>query len=223
MPLLDGPRIPPLSGRPARHLVVLLHGYGADGLDLIDLARMWAPRLPDALFVAPNAPERCGGLPFGYEWFPLSFRDPSEYLRGAEGAAPILNTFLDGEQDRLGLVDPVTALVGFSQGAMMALHVGLRRPGGIAGIVGYSGLLPGSERLAPERLTTEIVARPPVLLVHGEDDDVVDPAHLDTAAAALDRIGVAVEKHLRPGLGHGIDDAGLTLAGRFLERTLSGV
>ncbi|WP_407049492.1 alpha/beta hydrolase [Methyloraptor flagellatus] len=216
MTLLDGPRVAPASGRPPRSLVVLLHGYGADGLDLIDLARAWAPRLPDTAFVAPNAPERCDASAFGYQWFPLSFRDPHEYRRGAEAATPLLDAFLDGEQMRLGLDDRATALVGFSQGAMMALHVGLRRIGGVAGIVGYSGLLPG-----PETIEAEALASPPVLLVHGSADDVVDPAHLPAAVAALTRIGIAAEWHTRDRLGHGIDDVGLAIAGRFLERVLA--
>lgn len=216
MPLLDGPRLAPAYGGPAQRLVVLLHGYGADGNDLLDLGRIWARRLPTAAFVAPNAPERCAMAPVGYQWFPLTFRDPTEFWRGVNQAAPLLDAFLDDELARHGLGDEAMALVGFSQGTMMALHVGPRRRRALAGIVGFSGLLAGADRLA-----AEVRSRPPVLLVHGAEDDVVPFAYLDPAVSALAAAGLAVEHHRIEDLAHGIDDEGLDLAGRFLERVLA--
>src|SRR5476649_1454469 len=139
-PKLDGPRIEPRSGT-ARHLVVFLHGYGADGNDLIDIGRTWQGLLPDAAFVSPHAPRPCGQAPVGREWFPLTFRDPNERWVGVQAAAPGLNNFLDAELKRRNLPPQALALVGFSQGTMMALHVGLRRPVAPAAIVGYSGML----------------------------------------------------------------------------------
>src|SRR6202163_2850429 len=136
---LDGPRIPPRGGKPARQLVVFLHGYGADGNDLIALGQQWQSILPDAAFVSPNAPEACAQAPVGRQWFPLTFRDPDERWQGVIKAAPVLNAFLDAELARHSLPPERLALVGFSQGTMMALHVGLRRAAGAAGGGGYLG------------------------------------------------------------------------------------
>src|SRR5262249_38605602 len=137
---LDGPRLSPRSGQ-AKQLVVFLHGYGADGNDLIDIGRAWSNLLPDAAFVSPHAPRACGQAPMGREWFPLTFRDPDERWIGVNQAAPALETFLDAELQQHSLPPQALALVGFSQGTMMALHVGLRRSIAPAAIVGYSGLL----------------------------------------------------------------------------------
>jgi phospholipase/carboxylesterase len=212
LPKLDGPRITASEGAP-RQLVVLLHGYGADGNDLIALGQHWRTLLPEAAFVSPNAPEACAGNPFGgRQWFELTFRDPGERWRGVRHAAPALNAFLDEELARLGLTDEAMALVGFSQGTMMALHVGLRRPRPMAGIVGFSGLVAG-----PEHLAADIVSRPPVLLVHGDRDDVIPVEALAEARSVLGGVEVPVEWHVSPGLPHGIDESGLDLAGRFLK------
>ena len=213
--VLDGPRIAPLSGGPATSLVVFLHGYGADGNDLIDIGRAWAPVLPGTAFVSPHAPEPCGEAPFGRQWFPLASADPHLLRERVRAAAPALDAFLDAELFAHGLSDDRLALVGFSQGTMMALHVGPRRPGRIAGIVGYSGLLAG-----PEDLPAEMRHRPPVLLVHGAADPVIPAIALQAAAAALGDAGLAVEWHLRPGLQHGIDQQGLALGAGFLQRVL---
>ena len=213
LPKLDGPRIMPASGGAPRQLVVLLHGYGADGNDLISLGQHWRGLLPDAAFVSPHAPEPCGGNPFGgRQWFELTFRDMSERWRGVCHAAPTLNAFLDEELARHGLNDDALALVGFSQGSMMALHVGLRRPKPVAGIVSFSGLLAG-----PEHLAGDIRSRPPVLLVHGELDDLIPVEALAQARSVLGAAGVPVEWHVSPGLPHGIDGDGLELAGNFLR------
>jgi phospholipase/carboxylesterase len=212
----SGPFLPPASGGKARQLVVLLHGYGADGNDLIDLGRAFANELPDAAFLSPHAPEPFPG-PFGRQWFPLDRDDANGRWRGAVAAAPGLDRLLDAELARLGLDDAALALVGFSQGAMMALHVGPRRANRIAGILGYSGLV-----IAPERLAAEALHRPPVMLVHGEIDPVVPFAAMGQAERALKTAGFPVEAIARPGLQHGIDGVGLALGGRFLRRVLGG-
>jgi phospholipase/carboxylesterase len=216
---LDGPRIPPRSGA-AKHLVVLLHGYGADGNDLIDIGRAWANLLPDAAFVSPHAPRPCGQAPMGREWFPLTFRDPGERWSGVNMAAPALNAFLDAELKRENLPPSALALVGFSQGTMMALHVGLRRATAPAAIVGYSGLLATPEGAAPD--AAEIKGRPPVLLLHGDQDPLIPVDALFQAAQSLAALEVPTEWHISPGVGHGIDQEGLRQGGEFLARRLAG-
>src|SRR5262245_61762531 len=181
---LDGPRLEPGSG-PAEQLVVFLHGYGADGNDLIDIGRAWQQLLPEAAFVSPHAPRPCGQAPSGREWFPLTFRDPHERWNGVNAAAPILTQFLDAELGRRGLPPSALALVGFSQGTMMALHAGLRRPVAPAAIVGYSGMFVEPTAGGLDAVSNEIVARPPVLLVHGDRDDLIPPQALFHAAQAL--------------------------------------
>jgi phospholipase/carboxylesterase len=215
MSMLDGPRLMPKSG-PATHLVVLCHGYGSDGNDLIGLAPHWQKALSHAAFVSPNAPDRCDMAGAGYQWFPLSRLDPQETLRGTQAAAPKLDAFLDAELSRLGLTGDRLALVGFSQGTMMALSVGLRRKPSPAAIVGFSGMLAGSETLP------HLDAPPPVLLVHGDADQVIPPSALFMSATALGAAGVPVQWHVSKGLGHGIDPFGLGLAQKFLVDAFSG-
>ena len=161
MASIDGPRLAPKSGR-AQQLVVFLHGLGADGNDLIELGQQWRDWLPDAAFVAPHAPDAYEGAPMGRQWFPLTLRDPSEFWRGVTYAAPRLEAFLDQELARHGLPAARLALVGFSQGAMMALHVGLRRPAAPAAILGYSGLLVLEDGRGPESLTAAARSKPPI-------------------------------------------------------------
>jgi phospholipase/carboxylesterase len=222
MTALDGPRIAPRSGA-ARQLVVFLHGYGADGNDLISLGREWQALLPDAAFVSPNAPEPCAGSPMGRQWFGLTFRDPDERWRGVQKARPVLDQFLDAELAKHGLPGTALALVGFSQGTMMSLHTGLRRAAQPAAIVGYSGVLvtPSSEDAAKKALE-EVRVRPPVLLVHGDRDEMIPPQALFLSVQGLGAAGLTVEWHLSPGIGHGIDGAGLELGGRFLQRAFRG-
>jgi phospholipase/carboxylesterase len=218
---LDGPRLEPRSGT-ARQLVVFLHGYGADGNDLIDIGRAWQGLLPDAAFVSPHAPRPCGQAPMGREWFPLTFRDPNERWTGVSAAAPQLNAFLDAELQRRNLPSTALALVGFSQGTMMALHVGLRRRESPAAIVGYSGMLVIPENIDPDRFAAEIVSRPPVLLVHGDQDQLIPVQALMHAAQGLSALDVPVQWHVSPGVAHGIDQEGLRHGGEFLARNFQG-
>ena len=215
MTTLTGPERPAASG-PADSLVVLLHGYGADGNDLIGLAEPLAPYLPRTRFLAPNAPERCPGSPTGFQWFPIPWLDgsPEAVARAsAERSFALLDRWLD---DVAGGVAPArTVLVGFSQGTMMALHVGLRRREPLAGIVGFSGRL-----LEPQRLPAEAGTAPPVLLVHGDADPVVPFASLAEAADALVAAGVETFTHVSCGVGHGIAPDGLGLALSFMRDRL---
>jgi len=218
---LDGPRLEPRSGT-ARSLVVFLHGYGADGNDLIDIGRAWQPLLPDTAFVSPHAPNPCGQSPAGREWFPLTFRDPGERWRGVNAAAPVLNSFLDAELARRKLPARALALVGFSQGTMMALHVGLRRAVAPAAIVGYSGMLVIPEIEAEmDSFAAEIRSRPPVLLIHGDQDPLIPVEALFHGAQGLAALEVPTEWHISPGVGHGIDQEGLRHGGEFLARHLA--
>lgn len=216
-PKLDGPRLEPKSGT-AKQLVVFLHGYGADGNDLIDIGRAWQGLLPDAAFVSPHAPRPCGQAPVGREWFPLTFRDPNERWVGVQAAAPALDAFLDAELARRKLPGSALALVGFSQGTMMALHVGLRRAVAPAAIVGYSGMLVVPENVDPGSFASEIRSKPPVLLVHGDEDTVIPVQALMHAAQGLAALGVMTEWHVSPGVGHGIDQEGLRHGGEFLAK-----
>jgi phospholipase/carboxylesterase len=214
---MDGPRLGPKAGGAARQLVVLLHGVGADGADLIGLAPAWAEGLPHAAFIAPDGPEVCDMAPYGRQWFSLQDRRHASLAAELRRAAPALDGFLDAELARLGLGPEALALAGFSQGAMMALFTGLRRPRAPAAILAYSGAL-----AAPETLAAEIKGRPPVLVVHGEADDIVPAAAGRAAEQALRAAGVPVEALYRPGLGHGIDDAGLTAGLRVLRSAYAG-
>jgi phospholipase/carboxylesterase len=218
---IDGPRLEPQAGGAARQLVVFLHGYGADGNDLIDIGRAWQPLLPHAAFVSPHAPHACGQAPMGRQWFPLTMRDPNERWLGANAAAPALQTFLDAELERRNLPPSALALVGFSQGTMMALHVGLRRAAAPFAIVGYSGLLIVPPDADPQKMATELKGRPPILLIHGDRDDRIPPEALFHATSALAALDVPVEWHLSAGIGHGIDQEGLRHGGEFLARRVT--
>jgi phospholipase/carboxylesterase len=216
---LDGPRLEPRRGT-ARQLVIFLHGYGADGNDLIELGRAWQQLLPDAAFVSPHAPEPCAQAPVGRQWFGLTFRDPGERWKGVNQAAPTLERFLDAELKRRNLPPGALALVGFSQGTMMSLHVGLRRAVAPAAIVGYSGMLVLPNDGPPQTVAKEIRSRPPVLLVHGDQDELIPPQALFHASQSLAELEVPVEWHISSGIGHGIDGEGLRHGGEFLARRL---
>jgi phospholipase/carboxylesterase len=203
--------MPPRAGGPPRQLVVLLHGVGADGQDLIELAPAMAATLPGAAFVAPNAPEACDMAPFGYQWFSLRDCRPETLLLGVQAIAPLLDAFLDAELARHGLADHQLALVGFSQGTMVALYVAPRRPRAVAGVLGYSGALLGGERLPHEA-----ISRPLVFLVHGDADEVVPAQALYAAVAGLQAAGIPVQWSLRAGLAHGIDPESVAHGAAFL-------
>jgi len=215
---LDGPRLRPRAGGKARQLVIFLHGYGADGNDLIDIGRAWQQFLPETAFVSPHAPERCPMAPMGRQWFALTFRNPDERWIGVSAAAPGVDRFLEAELERHELPASALALVGFSQGTMMALHVGLRRPVAPAAIVGYSGMLALPRDQGPDAVAAEIRAHPPVLLVHGDRDDLIPVQALFQTAQGLAALGVTAEWHLSHGVGHGIDAEGLRHGGEFLSR-----
>ena len=212
---LSGPSRPPALGGPPSRLVILLHGLGADGNDLIGLAPYWAPLLPTAEFLSPNAPFPCDMAPYGYQWFSAQDRSPAAVLAGVRAAAPFLDAFIDDALARCGLDDADLALVGFSQGTMMSLFVGLRRGNPVAGILGFSGRL-----LAPELLAAELRSRPRTLLVHGTDDPLVPYESLAAAQAALASAGVPVETLTCNGIGHSIDENGLRRGGSFLKDVL---
>ncbi len=210
--LLDGPRLPPHHGGPADSLVVLLHGYGADGRDLIDLGEVWAEAMPGTAFVSPHAPDPCSEAPIGRQWFPLHALDPHELARGVDDAAPILARFLEVELARHNLAPERLALVGFSQGGMMALNMGLHMPKAPAAVVAYSSLWSGIAHPPSQPFS----APPPVLLVHGGCDEVIPSDALFASANALTAAGVPVEWHLSPDLPHGIDADGVSRGGAFL-------
>ena len=199
-------------------LVVFLHGYGADGADLLGLADVLAPHLPGVGFLAPDAPERCVGGGFGYQWFPIPWIDgsPQEAAEaGLDAAAQDLNGFLDARLAETGLTADRLVLVGFSQGAMMSLHVAPRRAQAVAGVVAISGRL-----LRPERLAAEAVVKPPVLLMHGDQDPVVLFSDMARAGDALVGAGFETFGHVMKGAGHGIAPDGLGVALQFLKQRL---
>ncbi len=222
--MLDGPRIGPAAGGAARQLVVLLHGRGANGADLLHAVPMLARALPHAAFAAPDAPNRAAGSQGGREWFSVPGRDrladairAEKTAAGVRAAAPLVDAFIDAERAALGLADDCLALLGFSQGCMMALHVGLRRPYPCAAILGYSGRL-----AAPGRLAVEIASRPPVLLCHGAFDPLVPFEEQGRAAAALEAAGIDVTTVRRPYLEHALDREGLEAGAALLGRVWAG-
>tara|TARA_R110000868_G_scaffold33856_16_gene122607 strand:- start:226 stop:930 length:705 start_codon:yes stop_codon:yes gene_type:complete len=227
---LSGPTLPPSSGEPATSAVVLLHGYGSNGNDLIGLAPFFAKILPNAVFYSPNAPEGWeGGMGGAYQWFGLSDFDPdlmrrdpmrmgatfNGMIKGARKAVPALDQYLDQILEHHSLEAKRMVLFGFSQGTMMALHVGLRRTEQVAGILGFSGALVGADLLADE-----IKTKPPVTLVHGEDDPVVPVQAMVEAVEALKAADVSVESYAIPGLQHGIDGNGAQIGAAFLKAHL---
>ena len=214
MSILEGPRAEAASGA-KDSLVIFLHGYGADGNDLFGLAQALAPHLPNTAFRSPNAPERCAVNPMGYQWFPISWLDgspESAMKEGAERAARTLHAYLDETLEEEGLTPDRVAIVGFSQGTMMSLNVVLRRPEPVAALVGFSGRLVEIDGTGP------ITSKPPVLLVHGDQDEMVPVDSIHEAREALAKEGVNVSWHISQGVGHGIAPDGLGLALEFMRR-----
>lgn len=198
----------------ARSIVVFVHGYGADGADLLGLADVLAPHLPDTIFYAPDAPQPCSGNPFGYQWFPIPRMDGSTEAEAAAGlavAADALNAFLDACLAEADLTDADLALVGFSQGAMISLHVAPRRPAAIGAVVAISGRL-----LEPQALAAAVKVKPPILLIHGDQDPVVPFESMKAASDVLVANGFETYGHIMRGTGHGIANDGLSAALGFL-------
>lgn len=214
---LSGPMLAPRSGRPPKQLMVLLHGYGADGSDLLSLGYDWGERWPDMLFVSPNAPAPCGLGGPGFEWFPIDFdrRDLAREI-GLPMAAPVLVNFLMDLWSQSGIGPAQTVLAGFSQGAMMALHVGTALDQRLAAIVAFSGAFSPASGFAEGRS-----AKPPVALIHGSEDQVVDPDLSRAAAEQLRAAGIETSLHISPGAAHGIAPDGFDFATTFLSTHLS--
>lgn len=210
--IVNGASLQPLSAGAPKQIVMLLHGFGSNGQDMISLAPAWQHSLPDALFLAPHAPQR-SGYGSGYQWWPLTQITPQALSAGAVSAAPALDAFIDRKLAQYGLTDADLALVGFSQGTMMALHVGLRRASKVAAIVGYSGMLTGVTDLRHGERDM-----PPVLLVHGSHDPVVPVAALHAAESELKRLGLDVTTHVSNGLAHSVDPVGLKLGQEFVTK-----
>ena len=213
---MDGPTFGPSGGAEAIPLVILLHGVGSNGDDLISLAPLLAQALPDAEFLSPNAPYRCEMSPMGFQWFDILTQDAEKRLAQLRVTAEIVNTYIDDQLARRGLTDKDLVLGGFSQGTMISLFVAPRREVACAGVLGYSGRLE-----SPHLLAGEIKSRPPVLLIHGELDDRLPAPLMDEAAATLRENRVPVETHCCPGLGHSIDPDGVMLGAGFLIRAFS--
>ncbi|MDG2404226.1 MAG: alpha/beta fold hydrolase [Paracoccaceae bacterium] len=217
--ILQAGRKAPLSGS-THSVLVFLHGYGASGSDLLGLADPLSEHLPDTLFVSPDAPETCVGSPMGFQWFPIPWIDSSseeEAERGLLAAADDLNAFLDALMVDEDVLPEQVVLFGFSQGTMMSLHVAPRRQDAIAGVVGFSGRL-----LSPELLTDQVLSRPPVLLVHGDADDVVPVQSMPEAAEALEKADFKeVFAHIMKETGHCIAPEGLSVALAFMRDKLS--
>ena len=217
---LTGPRRDAKSGQ-ADSLVIFLHGYGADGNDLIGLADPLRDHLPDTVFLAPDAPEKCINNPFGRQWFPIPHMDGSseEMARQShEMSVDLLDAFITDAMAVEGIPADKTFLVGFSQGTMMSLHVGVRRAEQLAGIVGFSGRL-----LEPDKLESDAKSKPPILLIHGDQDQVVPPENLPLAASALTKSGFEVYTHVSQGMAHGIAQDGLSLALQFILTQLGKI
>ena len=216
--VLNAERVEPKSGA-LRSIVVFLHGYGANGADLLGLAEPLAEHLPDTLFVAPDAPETIPGMPNGFQWFPIPWIDGSseeEAERGIVAASADLNAFLDALMVDEDVLPEQVVLFGFSQGTMMSLHVAPRREDAVAGIVAFSGRL-----LNPEVLADDVISRPPVLLLHGDAHEVVPVESLPQAAEALQEAGWQdVYAHVMKGTGHGIAPDGLSVALAFMRDKL---
>lgn len=206
----------PESGKPPTRLVLLLHGLGADGRDLIGLAAHWAALLPEAVFVSPDAPYRCDMSPMGFQWFSLREWTAESILHGVETAAPILHSFIAEQQEKYKIPESRTALVGFSQGTMMSLYVAPRRPKPIAGVLGYSGALVGADDLHEN----DAIHRIPIHLIHGSADEVIPARAFHVARKILEEEGFPVTGTLSMGLPHSIDPQGIAEGGRFLHKIL---
>ena len=213
LPRLNGPEFGPADGGEISQLVILCHGLGADGNDLIGLAPHFAHVIPNAKFLSPNAPFPCDMSPFGHQWFSLQERTEEAMLAGAKMAHPILDAFIDQQLETHNLTEDKLALIGFSQGTMMSLFTAPRREQAVAGVVGYSGRLIGTDLTAEE-----IRCRPPMVMINGDKDELVPAQSQAIAVETLSAVGIEIEGHIRPGLGHSIDEEGIRIAQEFLQR-----
>ncbi|MDG2416593.1 MAG: dienelactone hydrolase family protein [Pelagibacterales bacterium] len=216
MTTIDGPSIHPLSGSQAKQLVIFCHGYGADGNDLIGLANYFQQILPDAYFISPNAPESCPMNPMGYQWFDFTSNDSDLIWKKVNDAGEILNNFIDNKLNELNLSDKDLSLVGFSQGTMMSLHVGLRRSVAMSSIVGFSGRL-----IREDTLSDDMKSKPPIYLIHGDQDPMVPYSDTINAAKILKDLDVDVQSHISPNTPHSIAQDGLEIAIKFLSSNFS--
>lgn len=210
--------LPPRSGAVPKQAVVLLHGYGSDGADLIGLAPAWQDVLPDAVFIAPNAPSPTRMVSSGYQWFDIDFEGDRLASRqtGVIKARPVVTEFLEDLWTQTGITPAQTILCGFSQGAMMALHVGLSLGRPLLGVVAFAGAF-----LPPEGFGTDALAKPPVCLVHGDQDQVVAPEHSAEADTLLRAAGYDVRYHVSKGVGHGVSPDGLAFATAFVRQIVN--
>lgn len=211
---LIGPTFGPAAGGAPKQIVILCHGLGADGNDLIGLAPYYARKLPNAVFHSPNAPLPCDMAAYGYQWFSFQTRT-SEDMAGVRAARSILDRFIDRQLEKYNLPPEKLALVGFSQGTMISLFTAPRRAKAIGGVVGYSGRLIGAEVFA-----AEAKSKPPILLINGDADELVPVANQPHAVEALEAVGIQVEAHIRKGLPHSIDQEGIEQGTDFLARVL---
>lgn len=216
MTALSGPKYQPISGNSPEQCVILLHGLGADGQDLISLAPFFADEMPNTLFISPDAPFPCDMAPVGRQWFSLQDRSPAALLDGVTSAAPLLHDFIDQCKDEYYIEEKNIFLLGFSQGSMLALHTALRREETLGGVLAYSGAL-----AAPSLLTQELTSKPPICLIHGTDDMIVPYQASQMTAEALKSHDIPCELHLREKLGHGIDQEGMEL-GRLFFTSIIG-
>ena len=216
MSTLEGPIVEPQTGEKPEQLIIFCHGYGADGNDLIGLSSYFQKILPNAIFMSPNAPQKCDLNPLGYQWFDFQSGDPALIWKGVLEAASVLNSFIDEQLEKYNLSDDNLALIGFSQGTMMSLHVGLRRKKPMRALVGFSGKLIGEELLKDD-----LVSKPPIYLIHGEQDPMVPHQETINAADVLQRHDVEVQKHISSNTPHSISEDGLKIAIDFLSSKFS--
>lgn len=217
MTKLSGPMLAPANGGVPDSAVILLHGYGSDGNDLIGLAPHWQHLLPGALFISPNAPEQISPNMSGFQWFAIDWTPENRVANrqaGVQKARPVLEEFLNDLWSQTGITPERTILGGFSQGAMMALHTGLSLPKDqqLMGVIGVSGAF-----LQPENFGSPELAKPPVCLVHGDMDEVVDPNLSADANRILSDEKFAVHYHVSRGVGHGISPDGLDFMTKFIS------
>jgi len=216
MSTLEGPIVEPQTSEKPKQLVIFCHGYGADGNDLIGLSSYFQNILPNAIFMSPNAPQKCDLNPLGYQWFDFQSGDPALIWKGVLEAASILNSFIDEQLKKYNLSDNNLALIGFSQGTMMSLHVGLRREKPMKALIGFSGKLIGEELLKDD-----LISKPPIYLIHGEQDPMVPHQETLNAAEVLKEHGIEVQKHISPNTPHSIAEDGLKIAIDFLSNKFS--